>query len=72
MKMTLTTRWLTWLVIVEMQSLVLCYLDTTVHSSSAIGQVALIIVAFIFNIFLDQFPKLGYSIKDNTSKINSL
>ena len=48
MKMNLTTRCLTRLVMVEKQSLVLCYLDTKVCSSAAISQVALIIVAFVF------------------------
>ena len=37
------------LVIAEMQSLVLCYKDTKVCSTAAIVQVALRIVAFIFN-----------------------
>ena len=49
MEMNLTTRCLTRLVMVEKQSLVLCYLDTKVCSSAAISQVALIIVAFVFN-----------------------
>ena len=53
MEMNLTTRCLTRLVMVEKQSLVLCYLDTKVCSSAAISQVALIIVAFVFKWKLD-------------------
>ena len=36
------------LVVAELQSEVLCYKDNKACSSAAIGQVALIIVAFVF------------------------
>ena len=58
--MNITTRWLTSPVRAERQSLVLCYLDTKLCSSAAIGQVTLIIVAFIFNQCHTQFVDWCY------------
>ena len=55
------------LLIAEVQSLVLCYKDTKACSTTAIGQVALRIVAFIFNVNY----RIGWENGRNLNTLNS-